>query len=361
MADINSAAPPPQRKLSLASAASRSDAVAVQRILNEGADVDKCDSDGFTALHRACAIGDEDVVDVLLKNGASPDLADACGDTALHWACFCGHIEAVDTLLRAGADATIRSTDGKTPLDAARDEGHISIVRLLAAKLGVAGEGSVAGSARSESVGSRAPTATNQDMAPLIEGALKKKSKNKVLGSTMWRTRYFALSASNCGMFVWLGAEKTTMDDEVKFFPFENFLWVRQNAPAADARKFCLKLVSSRLFELQAESVATATQWVAEIKTCGGRSMATTRIQTAYRRYRNMKKFEKQREIIRKEISMAMQVVQTGGAGGDLEGNLKKHDHKGVKGITKRWRTRYFVLSRKEAKLKYFDNKTKRG
>ena len=48
-------------------------------------------------------------------------------------------------------------------------------------------------------------------------------SKNTMLGTKMWRSRYFMVSEHFCGLFVWLGAEKTSIDKDVKFFPYELF------------------------------------------------------------------------------------------------------------------------------------------
>jgi ankyrin repeat protein len=46
----------------------------MQRLIEVGIDVDARDSDGMTALHRACQYDDGPAVQVLLRNGADPDL-----------------------------------------------------------------------------------------------------------------------------------------------------------------------------------------------------------------------------------------------------------------------------------------------
>ena len=231
--------PKRSKRTSLASAASQSNSSLVQELINEGEKVNGHDSDGFTALHRACAIGDDVVVQVLLTNKADPNIADSCGDTSLHWACFCGHVSTVTLLLENGADPNCPSSDGKTALDAARDEGHTGIVRALTNWLdrskedlpaSTSGKGGAAGrdrtlsrqdSLKSMKVFKHAAgnITTGMDFIVEIEGSLKKRSKNKVLGTKIWRNRYFMVSDHFCGLFVWLGEKKTTIDKDVKFFP----------------------------------------------------------------------------------------------------------------------------------------------
>lgn len=52
-------------------------------LVENGADVNECDTDGYTALHEAAELGNEDIVIYLLSNGADKSLHTSEGYTAL--------------------------------------------------------------------------------------------------------------------------------------------------------------------------------------------------------------------------------------------------------------------------------------
>ena len=81
----------------LASATSVGDVALVAAVLDADddaargpVDIDKPDGEGFSALHRACALGNVPMLALLLKRGANADVLDNAGDAPLHWACFTG-------------------------------------------------------------------------------------------------------------------------------------------------------------------------------------------------------------------------------------------------------------------------------
>lgn len=84
-----------------------------------------------SALMNATGFGQEEVVEVLLERGAEVDKQDKLGRTALHRAASRGHERIVARLLEAGADAGAMSEIGWTALMTAASCGHVSIVRLL--------------------------------------------------------------------------------------------------------------------------------------------------------------------------------------------------------------------------------------
>ncbi|KAL4168778.1 hypothetical protein KRP22_012170 [Phytophthora ramorum] len=64
-----------------------------------------CPSTGATALHHACAAGNDSVVEFLLHLGAAPDAVDLALQTPLHIACTNGHVACARLLLRAEGSA----------------------------------------------------------------------------------------------------------------------------------------------------------------------------------------------------------------------------------------------------------------
>jgi ankyrin repeat protein len=139
----------------------------VTLLLAAGADVAAQDSEGETALSKACiskSKSHEKIVCALLAAGARPaadDLTLACeqgspatvraliaagaevhainrwGDTALHKAVDYGNVPMVEALLAAGADPGFRlgrkssNYPGQTALDVARDQGAMKLLGLL--------------------------------------------------------------------------------------------------------------------------------------------------------------------------------------------------------------------------------------
>ena len=113
-----------------------------------GVDVDLLDSDGWTALMRACLWGHVDVVEALLSRAARTDAqAHAGGGTALIFACLHGPkvppphpaprwnadkaLAVVQMLLKHGARPDQGNWKHETPLMIARQAGAKEIVRLL--------------------------------------------------------------------------------------------------------------------------------------------------------------------------------------------------------------------------------------
>jgi hypothetical protein len=80
-------------------------AVVVEWLLKMGADPNKCEYDGWSALHWAARNGHVDVAKLLLSNGAHIDQQDGTGHVPLDWALDRGHWDVVDVLQhRAGYD-----------------------------------------------------------------------------------------------------------------------------------------------------------------------------------------------------------------------------------------------------------------
>ena len=89
----------------------------VKMLLDQGADVNTCDSRSKTALMYAAWAGNGECVDVLLEAGADVNMSDTTGITALMEASAAGNSVCVEKLLKAGADVNIKnSLSGDTAL-----------------------------------------------------------------------------------------------------------------------------------------------------------------------------------------------------------------------------------------------------
>ncbi|KQQ96369.1 hypothetical protein ASF72_01535 [Arthrobacter sp. Leaf141] len=85
-------------------------------LLSAGADVDRPDNSGRTALHYAVGAG-RAAVELLLAAGADPNAAREGGLAPLHEAILRGNASAIEALCRAGANRGLREKTGLTPSD----------------------------------------------------------------------------------------------------------------------------------------------------------------------------------------------------------------------------------------------------
>jgi len=113
---LGAAAPPAAGQL--IDAARNGDLAAVQTLLAGGADANRAQGDGMTALHWAAERGHAAVADLLLSAGATVDAKTRIGSyTPLHLASRGGHGSIATALLDAGADPHATTTgSGVTPV-----------------------------------------------------------------------------------------------------------------------------------------------------------------------------------------------------------------------------------------------------
>jgi len=103
-------------------------------LLQRGADVNRPDEEGITALCWACAGGQEDVVELLLTAGAEVNKQGRFGSTALHCAAGWGHVKVVGRLIERGADVNARDQRNQNALSVASMRGHVEVVKFLASQ-----------------------------------------------------------------------------------------------------------------------------------------------------------------------------------------------------------------------------------
>lgn len=98
---------------------------AVKVLLDAGADAAQL---GWTALHRAVALGSPGDVEQALRNGAPLEDPDGWSRTALHVALQSGDLDKVTLLARHGADASARARCGKPSLHFAVETHRVPVL-----------------------------------------------------------------------------------------------------------------------------------------------------------------------------------------------------------------------------------------
>jgi ankyrin repeat protein len=120
-----------QEPVPLVEAARRGDHEAVRRLLRDGADVNRPEPDGTTALHWAVRGNDPQLVTMLLRAGANVRAANRYGLRALTVAATNGSAPAIAALLDAGADANTMTDSGEPVVMTAARTGNVDAVRTL--------------------------------------------------------------------------------------------------------------------------------------------------------------------------------------------------------------------------------------
>ncbi|XP_033121376.1 palmitoyltransferase ZDHHC17-like [Anneissia japonica] len=107
----------------------------VNKLINEGTDVNVLDNEGCSLLHWAAINNRLDLMRLLLSRGALIDRPGGeLNASPLHWATRQGHLPAVVLLTQHGADPSIRDTEGLSCIHVASQFGHTSIVAYLVSK-----------------------------------------------------------------------------------------------------------------------------------------------------------------------------------------------------------------------------------
>jgi ankyrin repeat protein len=96
-----------------------------------GAQLDIAGKEGWTALHKAADMGNEEIVTVLLQHGAMMNVEDEKGMRPLHLAARKGYLEVVRLLILSNAQVHSTAFDRLTPLDHAVTSGHFEVTKML--------------------------------------------------------------------------------------------------------------------------------------------------------------------------------------------------------------------------------------
>ena len=123
-------------------AAKASDEKNIDELINFGEDINEKisifwsdpnlrDSNGWTALHYACQLGDLQSVVILREKGANIDAYSNNKRIPLHLAALHGYSEIVQFLLENGSDQDFQDELGCTPLHLAAKKNHVKCMELL--------------------------------------------------------------------------------------------------------------------------------------------------------------------------------------------------------------------------------------
>ena len=131
LAGLLGCAPASVHYLTLHDAVEQGDWGGANQLLKQGADVNRRDADGWTALMLASFRGDTALARLLIDRGAEVDAANEEGATSLMIALYSGHRDTALYLLGQGADPNVQTDYGRTPLMIAVHKGDLKCIREL--------------------------------------------------------------------------------------------------------------------------------------------------------------------------------------------------------------------------------------
>ena len=118
----------------LHAAAKGDDIAQLARLVDDGADIDEKNANGYSPLMLAVYAGSRRTAQALLRLGANPESPDFGGSTVLMGAAFKGHIELMEMLIDFGADIHAKNASGLTAYDFAMTFGRTQAAELLVAR-----------------------------------------------------------------------------------------------------------------------------------------------------------------------------------------------------------------------------------
>ncbi len=106
-------------------------ATELQKVIEEGGDLDSRDYFDRTAWLLSATVGDIQKAELILAQGADLEERGRMGDTALAICVGQGHVQFANWLIEAGADVNTADDSGNTPLMIAAQTGQAECVELL--------------------------------------------------------------------------------------------------------------------------------------------------------------------------------------------------------------------------------------
>ena len=100
-------------------------------VIDQGADVNASNYDGYTPLHCALRNGRTEVAMAVIDQDADVNARDKSGYTPLHFALSNGRTKVAMAVIDKGADANARDYVGNTPLHHALSNGHTEVAMAV--------------------------------------------------------------------------------------------------------------------------------------------------------------------------------------------------------------------------------------
>ena len=154
--------------LPLATIVKNNDPEQMKWMLNQGANINATDSDGYSLLFFALEFQNTSMLEFLLSNGANPNCPNHESITPLITAIANGRTKAAELLIKYGADLTW-TDEGDTALTLAVSEGQLSVVSCILEHSTDRGTG------LSAQLVQQARSNGQEDIARLLEQALQKR------------------------------------------------------------------------------------------------------------------------------------------------------------------------------------------
>jgi ankyrin repeat protein len=204
----------------LIKASERGDSLAVQKLLNEGANINEPDSSGYTPLVYAIWSGKTETVKVLINKGADINKRDKTGYTPLLWASKYGYLDIAKLLIDGGADINAKDKNGSTPLMLASSGGYLDIAKLLIDKGADVNAQDKTGLTALHNI---AQSYSDNNTVMLIEYLLSKNASINVKDVNGWTPLRYAINLQNIDMAATL-RKKTNWEEEIKDLSFDEAL-----------------------------------------------------------------------------------------------------------------------------------------
>ncbi|MFC1854950.1 ankyrin repeat domain-containing protein [Thermodesulfobacteriota bacterium] len=118
----------------LAEAAGNGKIEKVNKLIDDGCDVESFHKSGLTALMYGVLIGHTPIIKLLIANGADVNARPTNGETVLMRSARTAQsvrTDLVKLLIGHGADVNAKTKDGETALSIAKEKGHDEIIKLL--------------------------------------------------------------------------------------------------------------------------------------------------------------------------------------------------------------------------------------
>lgn len=104
---------------------------AVQRLLDQGVDINAVDARSWTALNLASYYGQVEVAELLIRRGASLEPSNDHGYGPWHSAVINSHLEILRLFVRERLDPCVVNLDGETPLGCATMRDRLELAKFL--------------------------------------------------------------------------------------------------------------------------------------------------------------------------------------------------------------------------------------